>query len=87
LCITREKVYFQSAYLKTGFNLEISQIKQVSEDTLGDIGNIFKKKKNRVPILIIRDWNKNRYSIRLRPGEKKLRGFIEFILDTLKAGK
>lgn len=87
LQISRKKVMFQLKSKKYGFSLDISQVNKIYEDAMADFTGLFRKKKNRRPILIIKDWNRNRYVIRFQPQELKLRGFVKFMINELKGKK
>jgi len=88
LGIARQNIYFKPAkenLHRYAFSVPMSQVKRVSQDTLGDIGRLFKKKENREdPVLIISDKKKNRYKLLVRNSYKKSRSFVKDILNTLR---
>ncbi len=86
LVITSTDVSFQpdNAGSRLRFSVPLSQIKDVSADTLADIAGIFKKKKKRGnPILLIKT-GKKKYAVQVRDQDTKIRRFIKDIIDTLK---
>jgi serine/threonine protein kinase len=88
LTISRETLSFtprNATSARTRFFLPLSQVRSVSDDIGTDLTDIFKKKKNKKnPVLIIKDRNKNKYSIQLTQNDNKLRGFIKHIINILR---
>jgi len=88
LGIARQNIYFKPSkenLHRYAFSVPMSQVKRVSQDTLGDIGRLFKKKENRQdPVLIISDNKKNKYPLLVRNTYKKSRSFIKDVLNTLR---
>ena len=88
LGIARQNIYFKPSQENLhgyAFSVPMSQVKRVSQDTLGDIGRLFKKKENRQdPVLIISDKKKNKYPLLVRNTYKKSRSFIKDVLNTLR---
>lgn len=66
------------------FSLYVKGLKDVYDDSISDIGGIFKKKKDKDnPSFIIKDKNNNRYKLEITIREGKMRGFIKKIIETV----
>jgi serine/threonine-protein kinase len=91
LVITRQKLSFTPpgkvvSSSRYTFSLPLTQVDRVYTDFASGIKGLLKKKKNRKnPELVIKSRNNDKYTIQMKTGDKKLRNFIEHIIDTLRS--
>jgi len=88
LIISRDGISFKALrpiFSRVEFSVSFARITSVASNTLADVGNIFRRKdEKKKPVLVIRAKENKKYSLQLKTNDRKLRGFIIFIVDDLR---
>jgi len=88
LIISRNGISFKAlpaTFSRLEFAAAFPRITGVSSDALADVGNIFRRKdEKKKPVLIIRAKGDKKYSLQLKTNDRRLRGFIIFIINDLR---